>query len=148
MYSYLYIYFNMIFLVFIFVFDDYKWNWNFVFVLDLGLYNWDFKKILFKYNFLFAILQLLLFISPLRSIPADGFIAWRNFCLSFRLSNLANKSGVATLSVTKNCSMGAIYLTWQGCFRRFLISGAELSKYDFFLQNIAILNTFSSSVNW
>ena len=24
----------------------------------------------------------------------------------------------------------------------------ELSKYDFFLQNIAILNTFSSSVNW
>ena len=86
--------------------------------------------------------------SPLRSIPADGFIAWRNFCLSFRLSNLANKSGVATLSVTKNCSMGAIYLTWQGCFRRFLISGAELSKYDFFPQNIAILNTFSSSVNW
>ena len=89
-----------------------------------------------------------IFFSPLRSIPADGFIAWRNFCLSFRLSNLANKSGVATLSVTKNCSMGAIYLTWQGCFRRFLISGAELSKYDFFLQNIAILNTFSSSVNW
>ena len=43
--------------------------------------------------------------SPLRSIPADGFIAWRNFCLSFRLSNLANKSGVATFSVTKNCSM-------------------------------------------
>ena len=100
-----------------------------------------------QYAIAFLLWNKLLF-SPLRSIPADGFIAWRNFCLSFRLSNLANKSGVATLSVTKNCSMGAIYLTWQGCFRRFLISGAELSKYDFFLQNIAILNTFSSSVNW
>ena len=90
----------------------------------------------------------LAFISPLRSIPADGFIAWRNFLSVFPFVKLANKSGVATLSVTKNCSMGALYLTWQGCFRRFLISGAELLKYDFFLQNIAILNTFSSSVNW
>ena len=88
------------------------------------------------------------FFSPLRSIPADGFIAWRNFLSVFPFVKLANKSGVATLSVTRNCSMGAIYLTWQGCFRRFFISGAELSKYDFFLQNIAILNTFSSSVNW
>ena len=49
--------------------------------------------------------------SPLRSIAADGFIAWRNKCLSVRLWNLANKSGVAALSVTKNCCMEAIYLT-------------------------------------
>ena len=89
-----------------------------------------------------------IFFSPLRSIPADGFIAWRNFLSVFPFVKLANKSGMAILSVTKNCSMGAIYLTWQGCFRRFLIFGAELSKYDFFLQNIAILITFSSGVNW